>query len=197
MKKEIRILGIDDAPFNRNTDETVLVVGVVLRGADYMDVVLSSSVEVDGIDATQKIIKLVNDSRTKDQLRCIMLDGIALAGFNVVNINALHKATGLPVIVFIKGQPDFLAIKKALAHLDDGDDRMKLIEAAGKIRECKIENKAVGREEKIYFQMAGTDAETACEILKLACQHGLVPEPLRVAHMIAQGIVFGESKGRA
>ncbi|MBI2040862.1 MAG: DUF99 family protein [DPANN group archaeon] len=197
MKKEIRILGIDDAPFNRNTDENVLVVGVVLRGADYMDVVLSSSVEVDGIDATQKIIKLVNDSRTKDQLRCIMLDGIALAGFNVVNINALHKATGLPVIVFIKDRPDFTAIKKALVHLDDGDDRMKLIEAAGKIQECEIENKAVGRKGIVYFQVAGTDAETACNILELTCRHGLVPEPLRVAHMVAQGIVFGESKGRA
>ncbi len=197
MKKEIRILGIDDAPFNRESDGSVLVVGVVLRGSSYMDVVLSSSVEVDGIDATQKIIKLVNDSRTKDQLRCIMLDGIALAGFNVVNINALHKATGLPVVVFIKSMPDLAAIRKALANLDDGEDRMKLIGAAGKIHECEIENKAVGREGKIYFQIAGTDAETACEILKLTCQHGLVPEPLRVAHIIAQGITFGESKGRA
>ncbi len=197
VKKQIRILGIDDAPFSRFEDETVLIVGAVFRGADYIDAVLSTRAEVDGIDATQKLANMINESRTKDQLRCIMLDGITIGGFNVVNINALCKTTGLPVLVFIKDLPDFKAIKNALKNLEDGDDRMKIIEAAGKIYECEIKNKDVGITGKVYFQVAGTDAETARKILKLTCQHGFVPEPLRIAHIIAQGIKFGESKGRA
>ena len=197
VKKQISILGIDDGHFNRGTDESVLVVGVVFRGSDYLDVVLSTRVEVDGTDATIKLIKLINESRTKEQLRFVMLDGIALGGFNVVNINAIYENTKVPVIVFMREMPDMPAIQNALKHFEDGELRYNLILKAGKIFECEINNKAVGRKEKVFFQVAGADEKTAKDVLKLTCKNSLVPEPLRVAHLIAQGIVFGESKGRA
>ncbi len=197
VKQQIRILGIDDGHFNREIDEKVLVVGVVFRGADYLDVVLSTKVAVDGMDATIKLIKLINQSRTKEQLRFVMLDGIALGGFNVVNINAIYENTKVPVIVFMRELPDMPAIQNALNHFEDGELRYNLILKAGKIFECEISNKAVGRKGKVYFQVAGTDEKTAREVLKLTCKNSLVPEPLRVAHLVAQGMVFGESKGRA
>ncbi len=197
VKKQIRVLGIDDGHFRRGVSEDVLVVGVVFRGSDYLDVVLSTRVEVDGMDATLKLIKLINHSRTKEQLRFVMLDGIALAGFNVVNIKTIYEQTGIPVIVFMRELPDMNAIKTALLHFEDGELRYNLILKAGKIFECEISNKAIGRKGKVYFQVAGTDEKTAREVLKLTCKNSLVPEPLRVAHLVGQGVVFGESKGRA
>ena len=195
VKKQIRILGIDDGHFRRGVSEDVLVVGVVFRGADYLDVVLSTRVEVDGMDATLKLIKLINESRTKEQLRFVMLDGITLGGFNVANINSIYNQTKVPVIVFMREQPDMRAIKNALLHFEDGELRFDVLEKAGKIHECEIANKAT--KGKVFFQIAGTDEKTAKEVLKLTCKNALVPEPLRVAHLVAQGIVFGESKGRA
>lgn len=197
VKKQIRILGIDDGHFRRGVSEHVLVVGVVFRGSDYLDVVLSTRVEVDGMDATIKLIKLINESRTKEQLRFVMLDGIALGGFNVANINAIYSETKVPVIVFMRELPDMPAIKSALLHFEDGELRYNLILKAGKIFECEIKNKAVGRAGNVYFQIAGTDEKTARDVLKLTCKNSLVPEPLRVAHLVAQGVVFGESKWRA
>ena len=82
MKPEIRVLGLDDAPFERD-DEEVLVVGTIFRGSNFMDGLLSTEVAVDGDDATGKIIKMVNSSRHKPQLKVIMTDGIAFGGFNV------------------------------------------------------------------------------------------------------------------
>lgn len=197
VKEQIRILGIDDGHFNRETDENVLVAGVVFRGSDYLDVVLSTKVDVDGMNATLRLIKLINESRTKEQLRFVMLDGIALGGFNVININAIYENTKVPVIVFMREMPDLPAIKNALKHFEDGELRYNLILKAGKIFECEIKNKAVGRVGKVFFQIAGTDEKTAQDVLKLTCKNSLVPEPLRVAHLVAQGMVFGESKGRA
>jgi uncharacterized protein len=197
VKSQIRILGIDDGHFRRGVSEEVIVVGVVFRGADYLDVVLSTRIEVDGTDATIKLIKLINESRTKEQLRFVMLDGIALGGFNVVNIKTIYEQTKIPVIVFMRELPDMTAIKSALLHFEDGELRFGVIEKAGKIYGCEISNKAVGRRGKVFFQIAGTDEKTAREVLKLTCKNSLVPEPLRVAHLIAQGVVFGESKGRA
>jgi endonuclease V-like protein UPF0215 family len=37
----------------------------------------------------------------------------------------------------------------------------------------------------------------AAEAVKMSCTHSAVPEPLRIAHMIASGIIKGESKGKA
>ena len=191
LKKEIRILGIDDAPFDKFKDKKVLVVGTVFRGGDYLDGILSTYVTVDGIDSTNKLIKIINSSKHKGQLQFIMLDGIAFGGFNVVDIQKLAKKTKFPVIVIIRNYPDLLEIKKALMKLKKGKDKIKLLEKAGEIFPVKIKNK------KIFIQISGLSLEKAKEIVKLTATRSLLPEPIRVAHLIASGIVLGESRGRA
>ena len=58
FKKEIRVIGIDDAPFNKFGKGNVLVVGVVFRGGMWLDGVLSTKVKVDGTNSTKKLINL-------------------------------------------------------------------------------------------------------------------------------------------
>ena len=50
---------------------------------------------------------------------------------------------------------------------------------------------------KIYTQYYNIDINKVKEILKITCTRSLVPEPLRLAHLIASGIVDGQSRGRA
>jgi hypothetical protein len=50
---------------------------------------------------------------------------------------------------------------------------------------------------KIFIQFAGISFEEASEIVKLTATHSYLPEPIRVAHLIGAGLVFGESKGNA
>ena len=104
IKKEIRILGVDDAPFDKK-DKECLVVATVFRGGDFLDGLLSCKVEVDGSNATKKLVKLINKSKHKQQLKVIMLDGIALGGFNIIDIKELNKKTKLPVIVLMRHLP--------------------------------------------------------------------------------------------
>jgi len=186
IKKEIRILGIDDAPFDKFRDKKVLVVATVFRGGNYLDGLLSCHVDVDGNDATKKLVDIVKKTRHFEQLRCIMLDGIALGGFNVIDINGLAKATKLPVIVIIKKFPDLKKIENALKKINQ-EKKITLLKKAGKIYPCN----------KIYFQCAGISKESARKIIKLTATHSLIPEPLRIAHIIASGIALGESHGHA
>ena len=190
IKNEIRILGIDDAPFTEKQEEC-FVVAVVFRGGSFMDGLLSCKVKVDGDDSTTKLTELINKSKHKDQLKVIMLDGIALAGFNVVDINELSKKTRLPVIAVMRYFPDLEDIEKALQRVKNGEKKFELIRKAGKIYEVEIRGK------KIFIQPAGISAEEASRIVKLSSTRSLQPEPLRVAHLIASGIVKGESRGRA
>lgn len=189
IKPEIRIIGIDDSPFKRTT-KNVLLVGAVFRSGLYLEGVLSCFVKRDGNDATDKIIRLVNKSKHKGQLRIIMLNGIAVGGFNVIDIGKLYKKTSLPVIVIIRRKPDFEKIRKALAKFRDAKKRFALIGKAGEVFELRMNGKM------LYYQVCGISNELAEKAISISATHSLVPEPIRVAHIIGSGIVLGETKGR-
>jgi len=186
MKPEIRILGIDDSPFDTFSQKRILVIGTVFRGGTVLDGVMSTTVAVDGTDATKKLIEMINKSKFKPQLRCVILDGIALGGFNVIDIHALHKKTKIPVMVVIRKYPDLLKIKTILTKLKK-EKAVTLIEKAG----------AIHKAGNIYIQIKGMTLKAAEETLKITCTRSYLPEPIRAAHIIAAGVVKGESKGRA
>jgi endonuclease V-like protein UPF0215 family len=186
MKQEIRILGIDDSPFDKSKDQSVLVLGTVFRGGDFMDGLMSCYVMRDGSDATDKIIEMIQKSRFRTQLRAIMSDGIAVAGFNVLDIVRINKITQIPVIIVMRNYPDLGKIKQTLLSLGM-NDKIPLINGAGQIYQHN----------EIHFQVCGTDNVYAVQILDMTCRHSYIPEPIRIAHIIGAGIILGESKGRA
>ena len=190
MKKEIRILGIDDSSFKKKQIKEILVIATVFRGGSFLDGILSTKIIVDGNDSTKKLIQMINKTKHKDQLKIIMINGIALGGFNVVDIKQLSQKTKLPVIVLMRKYPNIKEIVQALNHLKNSKQKQLLIEKAGKIHEIKIQNK------KIYVQFANISLEKVKKIISLTATHSLIPEPLRTAHLIASGISLGENKGR-
>lgn len=108
-----------------------------------------------------------------------------------MDIQKLYRETGIPVIVVMRSCPDFEKIKSALKYLPDGGERWAMIKRAGKIE------KIPGKKKSIYIQRAGIGLETVKKIIQLTSIRSSVPEPLRVAHLIATGIVLGESRGKA
>jgi len=195
IKKEIRILGIDDGPFDFRKDKKTVIIGVMFRGGSFMDGVMKRESDVDGMDITRTIIDMLKKTRHKD-LRIVMLDGITYAGFNIVNIREIFKETHIPVIVVVRKFPDFERIRNALKHLDDFEERWKVIEIAGKPKKVKVES-IDGRKGFVYIQKCGINLSDAKAIVKISTTRGLIPEPIRLAHIIANGIVSGESRGNA
>lgn len=189
LKKEIRILGIDDAPHTRS-QENVLVIAPFFRGGHFMDGLLSTTIKRDGDDATVKIIEMVNKSKFRSQLQAILTDGIAFGGFNVFNIEAVAKHTGIPTITIIRKYPDFTSIKATLKKLGM-EKKYQLMEIAGKPERVDL------KRGHVWFQHKGCTLEQAKKFIILTATHSYIPEPIRIAHIIGQGIVEGESKGRA
>ena len=190
MKKEIRILGIDDSSFKKKQIKEILVIATVFRGDSFLDGILSTKIKVDGDDSTKKLIQMINKTKHKGQLQMIMLNGIALGGFNIIDIKQLSQKTRLPVIVLMRKYPNIKEIFQALNHLKNPKQKQLLIKKAGKIYEIKIKNK------KIYAQLSNISLQNAKKIIKISAIHSLIPEPLRIAHLIASGISLGENKGR-
>jgi endonuclease V-like protein UPF0215 family len=186
IKPEIRVLGVDDGVFTPRVGGLVPVVGVVFRGGYWLDGVMHTRVKVDGLDARQKMASMVINSPHCKQLRIIMLDGVTFAGFNVVDIRKLEAETGLPVIAVTREKPNFTEIREALRNLPDSEERWKAILNAGETIEVSTRNER----ERIYMQISGVHEEDAKKIVKLTATRSSIPEPLRVAHLVASGISF-------
>jgi endonuclease V-like protein UPF0215 family len=182
IKPEIRILGIDDGKFVPHTKGTVIVVGVVFRGGLWLEGVMHTTVEIDGLNATEQLATMINDSPHHRQLRLVMLNGITLAGFNLVNIKKLHLATALPILALTRDKPNLEAIRSALTHLSQMEERWDIVEAAGEIHE--FINKGVN----LYMVTAGISLTDAKKIVGLVSTRSSFPEPLRVAHLVASGV---------
>lgn len=184
IKREIRILGIDDGIFAPHTKDEVEVVGVVYRGGYWLDGVMRTDVTVDGIGATEKIAAMIKNSPHYDQLRVIVLDGITFAGFNVVNIKKLFEKVDLPVIAVKREKPNLEEIRKALENLPEFEKRWEAIKSAGEMTEVRTRK----AEEPVYMQVAGVSEEDAEKILRRTSTRSNIPEALRVAHIIASGL---------
>ncbi len=185
LKAEIRILGIDDAFFNSN-DDNVLIIGVIFRGGFWIDGLLSTTIAVDGLDATDKLIDMVNYSKYKD-LRIIMLSGVTFGGFNVVDIARLSEETGLPVIAVTERHPNFDKIYSAVQNVSKPQERIDIMKRAGDVYHAHNE---------VCFQVHGIDVVTARSLIRKTSTHSNIPEPLRVSHIIASGLTRGEASKR-
>jgi endonuclease V-like protein UPF0215 family len=190
VKSEIRVVGIDDGRFVPRTKGTAIVVGVVYRGGCWFEGVMHTKIANDGMDATAKLGSMINDSPYYGELRVVVLDGITFAGFNVVDISELSATVGLPVISVVRDKPDLDEIKSALKNLSEFEQRWQSMQNAGRLFVVEVRD----GENPVYVQTAGILIEDAKKILRMTSTRGNIPEPLRVAHLIASGLTASENK---
>jgi len=190
IKPEIRVLGIDDGNFVPREEGLVDLIGVVYRGGYWLEGVMRTEIEVDGMDATEKIATMVRASPHYNQLRVIMLDGITFAGFNIVDITELFQKVKLPVIAIVREKPNLEEIRKALENLPEPEKRWAAVKNAGKLSKVRTR----GAEGTVYMQTAGISQVDAETIVRNTSLRSNIPEALRVAHIIASG--FAKSKER-
>jgi endonuclease V-like protein UPF0215 family len=184
IKPEIRVLGIDDGKHVFRSKTRVPIVGIVFRGGLWLDGVMSTTVLVDGFDATEAVSQMITSSPHYRQLRVIMLNGVTYAGFNIIDIVALNETTKLPVIAITREKPNLDKIRSALGNLERSEERFNTLLRAGEIVNVKI------NVNKIFMQTAGILCEDAQKIVALTSTRSSIPEPLRVAHLIASGTSF-------
>lgn len=190
MKPHVRVLGIDDSPFTFG-DDKALVVGVVIRLPSYLEGVMRTWCSVDGEDANEVVSEMIEGSRFREQIKLAMVDGVALGGFNVVDISSLNRRTGVPFATVTRDLPDLVKMESALRkNFDDWERRMSVITKHA-LRKVSTDHKP------LYVAQTGIDDAMADELIRGSIVRGALPEPLRIAHLIATAMETGESKGRA
>lgn len=180
------VIGFDDAPFARDHRGDVRLVGIVCSRTR-PDGVLSDRVRRDGRNATDVMVRMVQDGPFARHVRAVFLQGIAVAGFNVVDVHELHRRLGVPVIAVARRQPDYASMRTALFHRDGAERKWRLIEGAGPLE----------RVAGVFVQRVGATLPEVRELLRKTTLHGNLPEALRLAHLVAGGVTTGVSRGRA
>lgn len=153
-----------------------------------LDGVVLGKVRRDGVNSTVNVAAMIEESPFAEHVQAVLVGGIALAGFNVIDLAALHARLGKPVLVVARKAPNLRAIERALRErVPGGVKKWRLIRQAGPMEPV----------EGVYVQRAGLTLAQAGELVRRHRAHGNLPEPLRVAHLLAGAVVRGVSHGQA
>ena len=178
-KQPSRIIGIDDGPFTKQ-QETAPLVAAFLQGP-HLQKLRATQITVDGLDATDEALKLLKAWKPAP----ILLSGVTFAGFNLIDPHVLRGKLRVPVIVVVGSRPDNRAVKRALVkHFPDWKQRWKIISSLGPLRKVRTNPD----EPPIYYEAFGCSARDATALLNANSHVSRIPEPIRVAGLLARGL---------
>jgi endonuclease V-like protein UPF0215 family len=180
------VLGVDDGPFEKHVSESVPLVGVMMEGSDLVEAVAVTRFAVDGEGVTEFLADWIGNLRFRPALHGVFFGGITIAGLAVLDIGELARRVGVPVVVVNRRERRNAALASAL-------------EAAGLAHRLPVLERcppAFAVEGGLFAAQAGADPHVATALVRATRAKSDLPEPVRLAHLIARAIATGESRGR-
>ena len=178
--QDLPVVGVEDGSFQKGLTEKAILAAVLFKGTWIKDV-RTAKITVDGLDATEIFIKTLKGWK----FEVVMLAGISFAGFNVINPFLVQEKFAKPVIVITRTKPDNRAVKNALQrHFEDWELRWKVFEKTANFSQVSV----LAGEPPLNFNVIGASVKWASSIIRALSVCGRVPEPVRVARLIARGL---------
>ncbi|WP_225332792.1 endonuclease dU [Halomicrobium urmianum] len=177
MKTGVRALGVAES----YSGQTSTLAGSVVRASRVVDGFVFGECTVGGSDATDAIAAMV-ERLDREDVRYLVVSGVAPAWFNVVDLRALHERTGLPVLsVTYEASPGLAdAIREAFDDESTAQDRIEAYRAQPERRPVTV------NDETVYVRAVGLADDEAADVVRGFTPEGGRPEPLRVARLAAR-----------
>jgi endonuclease V-like protein UPF0215 family len=178
-KPGLRALGIAES-FSQGNRYSVIS-GVVMRADLVIDGVSLGRITVGGNDSTDSIFRLYR-SFSRNDINLIMLSGCILGYYNIVDLDLLSEKVKRPVICLTykesKGIEDTIRLKFP-------EDRIK-IQLYKKLGDRKVLKLETGK--RILVRVSGINERNTLSLLNRFTLQGSIPEPVRVAKLIARSV---------
>ncbi len=177
-KSGLRIFGIAES--FRKTSTYSALAGIVMRGDRIIDGIVFGNVTVEGNDSTQNILSMYR-SLKRDDINCIMLDGLIISMFNIIDGKQLRDSTNVPIIAITF--KDSKGLKDTIHHHFSNDSKLKLEQ----YRKLGQRDKILLNTGKILFiRYWGINSKDAFTIVNRFTIQGSIPEPIRIAKLAAR-----------
>jgi endonuclease V-like protein UPF0215 family len=176
-KRGTRVLGVAES--FRKSDKKGVVAGIVMRGDIRIDGTGVCRPTVGGTDSTDELISMYHRLRRSD-IRAWMLGGSAISWFNIIDLVSLHENTGVPIACVTYHSSE--GIEKYLREYfpSEWEDRLAVLERAGERTLVPLRSGY-----SVYINNIGMSLEKAQRLVDLFTLDGRVPEPIRVARLLA------------
>jgi endonuclease V-like protein UPF0215 family len=155
--------------------------GAVVRADRVVDGVSFADCTVGGTDATAAVTGLF-DTLGREDVRSVLVAGIAPAWYNVLDLHAVHDAVDRPVLSVSFEESE--GLESAVREAFDGEAaerRVQTYRAQPPRWACELNG------EQAFVRAVGLDAGDARELVRAYTPEGGRPEPLRVARLAARG----------
>jgi hypothetical protein len=185
-KKGLRALGIAES-FRGRAVSTMA--GVVMRKDLRIDGVAVTRLSVGGRDATEAVLRIIGTLHRRD-LNAVLVSGAVIAWYNILDPGRIHEETGLPVVVITYEDSEGLE-EDLRHHFPEDADRMAAYRRLGE--RTPVDFPTGYRAFLRAWGMEDTDAARLCTDFTI---DGRVPEPCRVARLIARAFMQEQGAGR-
>ncbi len=174
--------GLDDGffpPDYKRLKLKTFLVGTLYLGKRPVDIRVRA-ITVDGTEGTERALEILRDLRGAD---VVFLDGVTVAGFNVIDPDSLLELTKSVVVIY-KFEPDVGKIERALRlHFADWERRYRVILKAY-TRSSLVETRWKTMRIAVFGD-AGVDVSALISYTQLVSP---IPEPLRVSDLVASAL---------
>jgi uncharacterized protein len=181
-KKGLRALGIAESYTGRTVSQ---LAGVVMRKDLQVDGFAFSMVTVGGMDSTASVLEMINNLERND-VNVIMLSGCIIAWFNIIDPAKIAQETGKPVICVTYEESEGLLPE--IGHHFPGDtERVSAYRNLGERIRVKLHT-----HQTIFIRCWGIDPDNGSRLCNDFTREGKIPEPLRVARLLARTLSIPE-----
>jgi len=177
-KTGIRALGVAESFKQESTTSTLG--GVVMRGDFIIDGFALGKTSVGGNDATSSIASLYRRFRRND-VNLVMVSGCILSLYNIVDVDELSKKTKLPVVCLTYKETSGIEGSIRRHFPDEAEVKLKAYRRLGPRKKVRLESG-----HSVFVRTSGIEVEKCKKVLDLFTIQGSVPEPLRVARLLAR-----------
>ena len=177
-KKGIRGLGIAES--FREKDKISSLAGIVIRRDFIIDGFVFGHTTIEGNDATDSILQMYKNLH-RDDISFLMISGLIISMYNIVDIKKIWNELKIPILGITyensKGIED--AIK---FHFPDSyESKTKAYHDLGERTKLTLHT---GHD--LYVRIGGCTVQETKSLLDAFTLQGSIPEPLRVAQMLAR-----------
>lgn len=181
-KKGLRGLAIAES-FSQRSKKSILA-GVVMRRDLIIDGFALGKATLEGDDATDEILQMYKKLDRHD-ISYLLISGIIISMYNIVDIKKISDSLKLPVIGVT--YQDSSGIEEAIKqHFPNSyETKLQAYKKLGARHKITLSTSS-----EIYIRNEGCTIEEVSKLLNELTLQGSIPEPLRVAQILAKTILL-------